>query len=161
MAKRLTTTEKLEADFIKIFASIEEGEKNVLDGILEARELKTKVEAILKTAASKESDLINEIQEEASKYKNVYKGYSFSVGGRKTLVYKGIPEIDSAEESLKNLKEKYKNAFEGTQKGTVKIIFADTEKYKKVPHFEDADGFLRPFPEVEYAKTSLTLRKGK
>ena len=161
MAKRKTTVEKLEADFLKIFTNIENGDLNVLDGVLAARSLKTELENVLKVATDKEASIMSAIQDEAAKYKNKYKGYSFSIGGKKTLVYKGIPEFEAADKVLSDVKDKYKIAFEGSQKGTTKIHLLDVGDYKNVPHFEDENGMFRPFPEITYSKTSLTLRKEK
>lgn len=161
MAKRQTPLEKLAENFNLIFAKAESGDVGILDATIQYNNLKKDVEAVLENAKTKLKENLDEIQKEAAKYKNNYGGFSFSVTSKKDYDYTGVEEIVTMEKELKAVKEKYKLAFEGAQKGTTPIEFDKDEDGNKVSRFVDADGVLRPFPSIKYAAAALTLRKGK
>lgn len=71
--------------------------------------------------------------------------------GSRRMDYSGCPEIVMMEKHLKSLKEKYKAALEGVEKGNTVLLEGH--------YFADQNGEELPLPTVEYNKSSIVLTK--
>lgn len=104
-----------------------------------------------------EDERLNEISQEVEQYNGKFRGFEIkSVNGRKSYSFKGIPEIEQVSNMLSSTQEKYKNAFEGFQKGTVQTV-----EENGVRMWIDSDGQLNPFPELTIGKSYITLKQLK
>ena len=131
------------------------GELSNLDALIKMREAKEKAEQVLEIVKDFENEKINEIEQEASKYpNNTYMGFEIkSIAGRKMFSYKAIEEIKNLEKNKKELEDKYKNAFNGFQKGIVQTTYVD-----EVIHWIDENGEVKPFPELSIGKSFLQIK---
>lgn len=136
---------------------VENGELSNLDGLLRMRKAKQEAENVLSIVKTFEDDKINEISNEAEQYGGKYCGYEIkAVNGRKTYNFKGIEPIEEAAKQVSTLQDKFKDAFEGFQKGTVQ-----TTEENGVRYWIDSDGELQPFPELNIGKSFLTIKEIK
>lgn len=136
---------------------VENGELSNLDGLIRMRKAKTEAENVLSIVKQFEDEKLNEISNEAEKYGGKYLNFEIkAVNGRQTFNFKGIPQIDDAVNNVSSLQDKFKNAFEGFQKGTVQ-----TTEENGVRYWIDTDGELQPFPEMTIGKSYLTVKELK
>lgn len=133
------------------------GELSNLEGLIKLREAKKEAEVVMDIVKSFEDERLNEISQEAEQYNGKFRGFEIkSVNGRKSYSFKGIPEIEQVSSMLSSTQEKYKNAFEGFQKGTVQTV-----EENGVRMWIDSDGQLNPFPELTIGKSYITLKQLK
>ena len=134
-----------------------EGGLSNLDGLIQMRKAKQQAEAILEDVKRFEDERLNEISQEAESYNGKYCGFEIkSVAGRKLYNFKGIEDVEQAKSTVSQLEDKYKNAFEGFQKGTVQ-----TTEVEGVRYWIDSDGELKPFPELNVGKSFLQVKEVK
>lgn len=155
MAKKIKSVDRLVDELDEILTKIETGDVYILDGILETRDTKAKIEGVLKKLKEKENDYLFEIREEAAKYGGKYKGLNFIVSSRETLSFKGIPEVEDLETQISRVKEKYKQAYKAAQKNVINVHLDDEQN----PYWIGENGEKLPFPEVQYSAASLTIKK--
>ena len=148
---------QMQDQLLQMAEQVYEGELSHLDALITMRQHKEQLEKSLDIIKHYETENLNEITNKADEYKGKYLGYEIkSVSGRKSYSFKGIIEVENAEQEKKRIEEKYKSAFDGFQKGTVL-----TEEVDGVLHWIDSDGFLQPFPELSIGKSYLTVSKAK
>lgn len=149
--------EQLQEELNDINSQCENGDLSLLDGLLKMRSFKTEAENILQSVKNFEDENLHEISTEAESYNGKYCGFEIkSVNGRKMYSFKGIEEISKAEEIKKQTEQKYISAFDGYQKGVVQ-----TTEEEGVLYWIDTDGELKPFPEVNFGKSYLTVKESK
>ena len=71
--------------------------------------------------------------------------------GSRTVDYSGCPEIVMMEKHLKSLKDKYKAALEGVEKGNTVLLEGH--------YFADQNGEKLPLPKHKYNNSSVVLTK--
>ena len=131
-----------------------EGEVSNLDALIKMRNAKADAEKVLEIVKTFEDDRLNEITTEAESYGGTYQGFEIkSVNGRKMFNYKSIPQITDLESQKKTLEDKFKNAFDGFQKGIVQTTEVDGVRY-----WIDEDGELQIFPELTIGKSFLQIK---
>ena len=132
-----------------------EGELSNLDALIKMRKAKVEAEKILEIVKDFENDKIHEIDVEASRYpNNTYCGFEIkSIAGRKLYNFKGIEQINKLDAEKKILEDKYKNAFDGFQKGIVQTTEVDGVRY-----WIDENGELNLFPELTIGKSFLQIK---
>lgn len=131
-----------------VITRAKKGELSRLDAVIKLRENRRQMEAVLSDIKKYEDDELEEIAMDAANYPEGYKGYQFEYrNGRKLWNFKSIPEYNKYSEKLKEVQEAGIAAFELFQKTGSKPI---TE-----------DGELLPMPELNYAKSSLVVKKLK
>lgn len=139
------------------FDNVENGNTSSLDALLYMRDIKDLCEKTMEIAKSFEDQFAETIQNESAQYGNVYKGHEIKmVNGRKMYGFKSIAEVNQLEQQLKLTKDKYQNAFEGYQKGVVQTA-NDNDKLMWI----DETGELKPFPELTYGKSYITVKVKK
>lgn len=137
----------LREELVSQMNQAEEGEISILDAVIHMRKQRAFYEEMLKHIKSFEDENRDSIQEEAEMYENTYKGATFEFrSGGKTFDYSKIDEVAEAEEKVKELKDKYKLAFENSQKGLLAIS-------------EDGEELQLPIPK--YRKSSLIIKLPK
>lgn len=136
---------QLKDKFLKIIEQVESGDINYLDATIEVRKMKLELNELLNNLNAFESEYYNEIEMEAQEYQNEYKGAKFEFrSGRKMFDFKGIDEVDKANQRLKEVKQKYQSAWENNQKGLAPI---DAET-----------GEILNLPIVKYGKSSVVVK---
>jgi hypothetical protein len=141
----------------QVYNQVQEGELSNLDGLIEMRKAKQQAELILEDVKRFEDERLNEISQEAESYNGKYCGFEIkSVQGRKMYSFKGIEDVEQAKATVSQLEDKYKNAFEGFQKGVVQTTEVDGFLY-----WVDSDGELKPFPELNIGKSFLQVKEKK
>ena len=131
-----------------------EGELSNLDGLIKMREAKVQAELILEDVKRFEDERLQEITTEAEANGWVYKGFEIkSINGRKLFSFKSIPQIIELDTKKKLLEDKFKNAFEGFQKGVVQ-----TTEVEGVRYWIDENGELQLFPELTIGKSFLQIK---
>lgn len=131
-----------------------EGELSNLDGLIKMREAKLEAELILEDVKRFEDERLQEITTEAEANGGIYKGFEIkSINGRKLFSFKSIPQIVELDTQKKVLEDKFKNAFEGFQKGVVQTTEVEGTRY-----WIDEDGELQPFPELTIGKSFLQIK---
>ena len=141
----------------QVYNQVQEGELSNLDGLIEMRKAKQQAELILEDVKRFEDERLNEISQEAESYNGKYCGFEIkSVQGRKMYSFKGIEDVEQAKATVSQLEDKYKNAFEGFQKGVVQTTEVDG-----VLLWVDSDGELKPFPELNIGKSFLQVKETK
>lgn len=147
----------IQEELLNTILEVEEGELSNLDGLIKMREAKSEADKILEIVKDFEDKRINEISSDAEQFKGKYLNYEIKhVNGRKSYVFKGIPEIEEATKIVTEKQDKYKSAFDGFQKGTVQ-----TTEENGIIHWIDENGELKPFPELTIGKSYLTVKKTK
>ena len=142
---------------MSVYNQVEEGELSNLDGLITLRQNREELEKSLEIIKEFETNRLENIANEAMEYPKGYKGFQITqTNGRKMFSFKGIRDIEEIEERKKETEEKFKSAFEGFQKGTVQ-----TTEEEGVRYWIDADGELKPFPEVNFGKSFITVKKLK
>lgn len=146
---------KIQDEMVNAIDKYENGEVSVLDTLLYLRGFRDGAEQIIKDVKQFEDDNLEEIERESNSHGNNYNGFEIKkVNGRKTFSFKNIAEISELEKSKKDLETKYKQAFEGYQKG---IVQATTENNQTF--WIDENGELKPFPSVYYSSSYITIKK--
>lgn len=136
---------QLQDQFLKILEQVESGDINFLEAVIEVRKIKLGINSLLKDLDAFENEYYNEIQMEASEHQNEYKGAKFEFrNGRKMFDFKGIDEVEKANQELKAIKDKYQSAWENRQKGLVPI--------------DEETGEILNLPVVKYGKSSLVVK---
>jgi hypothetical protein len=134
-----------------------EGEISNLDALIKMRQAKQDAEKVLEIVKNFENDRINEISSDAESYGGKYQGFEIKqINGKKMFNYKTIPQITELENKKKTLEDKFKNAFEGFQKGIVQTTEVDGVRYWIDEHSE-----LQPFPELTIGKSFLQIKESK
>ena len=126
---------------------VKDGEINHLDALIALEENRKQLEITLAIAKEFKDDFHEQIATEAAEYKGGYNGYQVEVrNGGKSFNYKGIPEWQEAEKSMKTIEAKYKSMWEAKVNGN--------------PHANvSEDGEELPLPEIAYRKSSIVLKK--
>ena|SRR5690606_17629310 len=145
----------IQDEMVNSIDRFENGEVSALDTLLYLRGFRDNAERIINDVKQFEDDNLEEIEREAVANGGSYNGFEIKkVNGRKTFSFKNIPEISELEKSKKDLETKYKQAFEGYQKGVVQTINENGEVF-----WIDENGEMKPFPEISYSKSYLTVKK--
>lgn len=123
-----------------------EGDLYILDAVLELRKIKEFYKNELSLIELFEKQYLSEIEMASKDYPGGdYRGYKFKVTqGRKTFDYSNIPELMKIKNDLSLVQNKYKQAWEGFQKGIQPI---------------SEDGEILPLPTVKYSSGYLTIKK--
>ncbi|HET8837894.1 MAG TPA: hypothetical protein VFM82_02745 [Flavobacteriaceae bacterium] len=138
--------EQIQNRMIYLERSLEAGETNPLDALLEMRKEREQLENSLAIIKETESKFYDDFQREAEKSQNEYKGFKFEFrNGRKTYSFNGIPEWQAAEKSKKEIEAKYKAVLEAKIRGSQ---FANVSE----------EGEELPLPEISYGKGSLIVK---
>ena len=141
---------------------VDDGELGYLEGLLELREHRAEIEKTLEIIKEFESDKIMDIENEASKYPNGFRGHEVRVTpGRKTFSFKGIKEVEDAEAAKKEAEGKYIGAFNGVQKGIVQTTKLNENDPDSPIGWVDSDGEVRPFPSLSIGKSFVTVKQIK
>lgn len=139
-----------------------EGELSHLDAMIELRKAKNELEKGLEIIKEYETEKINEIASEADKYPGGYMGYEIkAVNGRKTFSFAACEEVKEIDHLKKQAEEKYKQAFEGFQKGVVQTTRLVEDDPDSPLGWIDENGQVLPFPEVNIGKSFLTFKETK
>lgn len=148
---------KIQDEMVNAIDKYENGEVSVLDTLLYLRDFKKSAEQIVEDVKDFETQNIEEIERESNSFGNSYNGFEIKkVNGRKTFSFKNIAEISELEKSKKELETKYKQAFEGYQKGIVQTTTENNQTF-----WIDENGELKPFPSVYYSSSYVTIKKQK
>lgn len=148
---------KIQDEMVNAIDKYENGEVSVLDTLLYLRDFKKSAEQIVEDVKDFETQNIEEIERESNSHGNNYNGFEIKkVNGRKTFSFKNIAEISELEKSKKELETKYKQAFEGYQKGIVQTTTENNQTF-----WIDENGELKPFPSVSYSSSYITIKKQK
>jgi len=100
---------------------------------------------------------LSEIEEEAKDELRGVTSYTYGdfqlkfKEGSRTIDYSGCDEIVVMEKHLKSVKEKYKAALEGVEKGNTVLLEGH--------YFADQNGEQLPLPTHKYNKSSIVLTK--
>jgi hypothetical protein len=137
---------------------VENGEISALETLLVLREIRGECETIVEHIKNFEEQFHDEITTEAQKYGNVYNGFNInSVAGRKLFNFNNVPDVLNARSEAQRLEAEYKSAFEAYQKNLVQTTRDENGQLLWI----DADGELKPFPEVNYGKSFIQIKKQK
>lgn len=148
---------KIQDEMVNAIDKYENGEVSVLDTLLYLRDFKKSAEQIVEDVKYFETQNIEEIEREAVANGGSYNGFEIKkVNGRKTFSFKNIAKISELEKSKKELETKYKQAFEGYQKGIVQTTTENNQTF-----WIDENGELKPFPSVSYSSSYITIKKQK
>lgn len=146
---------KIQDEMVNAIDKYENGEVSALDTLLYLRGFRDDAEQVVKDVKQFEDDNLEEIEREAVANSGSYNGFEIKkVNGRKTFSFKNIAEISELEKSKKDLETKYKQAFEGYQKGIVQTTTENEQTY-----WIDENGEMREFPEISYSKSYLTVKR--
>lgn len=157
MSKNSELHIQIQDELFNVVRQVEEGELSHLDALIIMHQNREEAEKTLAIIKEFSSNNLNEIANKAEEYKGKYNGYEIkSVNGKKLYKYDDIAEVTELEESVSAIKEKFKSAFENYQKGNQL-----TETVDGVLHWIDGDGFLHPFPELNYGASYITVKKLK
>lgn len=129
-----------------LLQGVEDGNINPLDAFISFK-------AILEIIDKAKKIIDDKALKEAEKHNNLssYKGFKISIiNGRKSYIFKNIPEIQNKENELKSIQEKYKNAFDGIDKGTTILENGG---------WVSQDGEILPLPEISFGKSYIKLEK--
>lgn len=138
---------QMQDEFVNTCNAIEEGNLDLLDGVINLRKQRVFYEEMASNIKTFESQYQEEIQQKAQDFGNEYKGVKFEFRkGGKTFDYKGIEEWKIASTNLKEIEDKYKSAWENAQKGNMSV----TE-----------DGEVLQLPQVNYRKDSMIIKLPK
>jgi len=145
---------EVQEELLQLHNDVVEGEVSNLEALIKMRKAKVEAEKVLEIVKTFENERINEISSEAESYGGTYQGFEIkSINGRKMFNYKSIPQIIELDSQKKNLEDKFKNAFEGFQKGIVQTTEVDGVRY-----WIDEDGELQLFPELTIGKSFLQIK---
>ncbi len=136
--------QEMQERFISQCEAVEQGEMLILDAVISFREQKKECDQLLEYIKSFEEKNAEKIESEVNAYQGVYKGKKIEIkqGGR-MFSYKNIKEWQKANEKLKEIEEKYKQAFISREKGLLPV---------------DENGELLELPEINYKKNTLFVR---
>lgn len=138
---------QLQDYLFSITQKVEDGELSNLDGLIALRENRAQLEQSMEIVKEFETKRLAEISAEASNYPKGYQGYLITeTSGRKLFDFKNIPEWNDATENLKSVEAKYKSMFDAKIKGNPNANISE-------------DGEILPLPEINYAKSFLTVKK--
>lgn len=145
---------EVQEELLELHNQTIEGEISNLDVLIKMRKAKADAEKVLEIVKTFEDERLNEIATEAESYGGTYCGFEIkAVNGRKMFNYKQITQITELENQKKTLEDKFKNAFEGFQKGIVQTTEVDGVRY-----WIDEDGELQLFPELTIGKSFLQIK---
>ena len=145
----------IQDEMVNSIDRFENGEVSALDTLLYLRGFRDDAEQVIKDVKQFEDDNLEEIEREAVANGGSYNSFEIKkVNGRKTFSFKNIAEISELEKSKKELETKYKQAFEGYQKGIVQTTTENEQTY-----WIDENGEMKPFPEISYSKAYLTVKR--
>lgn len=137
--------QQLQEEFVAKCYQVEEGYLPILDAVLDFRAQRKECEAYIEAVKSFEQEHEEQIRTQIEYNEGIYKGARFEVrNGGRTFNYKGIKEWQIASENLKEIEEKYKQAFISKEKGLLPV---------------DENGELLELPEVNYRKDSIIIKE--
>ena len=137
--------QQLQDEFVAKCQKVEDGEMPILEAVLAFRGQKKECEAYIEAVKSFEQEHEEQILSQISYNEGCYRGARFEVrNGGRTFNYKGIKEWQIASENLKEIEEKYKQAFISKEKGLLPV---------------DENGELLDLPEVNYRKDSIIIKE--
>ncbi len=140
---------QMQDELVNTCDAVENGDINVLDAVIELRKQKQFHEEMLKEIKNFETQYSDEIEQEATANQNEYRGATFEFrAGRKTFDFSKIKEVKIAKDNVKELEQKYKQAFEMKQKGMTAID-------------ESTGEIITELPTVKYAKSSIIVKLPK
>lgn len=121
----------------------------LLDGVLYAETLKSRLKAMLKTIDEFEQEHLTEITEKIQEYPDGYNGYTVQVRkGRTTYDFKNVPEWVELDRQKKQCEGKYKAIIEAVNNGAI---------YANV----DENGEELILPTVKTGKSSVIVKPKK
>lgn len=149
--------ERLNYDFIETVNKAESGAFSVLDALLHLRGIRSQCEAYMEAVKGFEEEYMEAIANEAQKFGNEYKGFGIqSVAGRKLYNFANIPEVNQAKLNAQSVEQQYKSVFEAYQKGLVQTVTVNGQLL-----WIDENGEMKPFPELNYGKSFIQIKKLK
>lgn len=147
---------------MQTIAQVEGGELGYLDGLFKLRDNKKALETSLELIKAFEDENQSNIEFEAGKYPEGYMGHKVSVvSGRRTFVFKNIPEIEEQQSALKETEKKYQAAFDGFQKGIVQTTRLNENDPDSPLGWVDENGSVLPFPDVNISKSYIKVEQLK
>ena len=136
----------MQDEIINTVHRAENGDISHLDAVIDLRKKREELETGLSIIKEYESTFLTDIQQEASEYKEGYRGYQFEFrNGRKTYSFKNLPEHTRLSKQLKDFESKAKSAFELYQKTGEKPITESGEEL--------------PLPEINYGKSYMIVKE--
>lgn len=139
--------QQLQEDFVAKCQKVEDGEMPILEAVLAFRGQKKECEAYIEAVKAFEQKHEEQILTQIKYNAGSYKGAKFEVrSGGRTFNFKGIREWRIAAENLKEIEDKYKQAFISKEKGLIPV---------------DDNGELLDLPEVSYRKDSIIIKQTK
>ena len=136
---------KMQDEMMNAIHRAKEGEITTLDALIYLEKERKNLENSLAIVKSFKDEHLENISNEASDYKDGYKGFMIEVrNGGRTFKYNHIKEWQQAEASKKAIEEKSKQAFISKEKG----LLTATE-----------DGEEIELPEITYRKSSVILKE--
>lgn len=138
---------RMQDEMMNTIHRAKEGEITTLDALIYLEKERKNLENSLAIVKSFKDEQLENISNEASDYKDGYKGFMIEVrNGGRTFKYNHIKEWQQAEASKKVIEEKSKQAFISKEKG----LLMATE-----------DGEEIELPEITYRKSSVILKEKK
>lgn len=145
MGKMSELHAKMQDELMNQNMLVENGEISFLDALIYMEEERRYLEDSLAIIKGFKADNLEDIQNEASEFKDGYRGHLFEVrSGGMMYNYKHIPEWQTYSKALKDCEARHKQAFLSSQKG----LIVATE-----------DGEEMQMPKISYRKSSLIIKK--
>lgn len=139
---------QMQDELVNTLDSVENGDINVLDAVIEFRKQKAFHEQMIKEINHFESENYNEIEISAKEHQNEFRGAKFEFrAGRKTFDFSEINEVVDAKKKAKEVEAKYKTAWQLNQKGTSAL--------------DEDTGEILQIPTVKYGKSSMVVKLPK
>lgn len=137
--------QQLQEEFVTNCQRVEDGDLPILEAVLAFRGQKKECEAYIEAVKAFEQEHEEQILTQIEYNAGSYKGAKFEVrSGGRTFNFKGIKEWQIASENLKEIEDKYKQAFISKEKGLLPV---------------DDNGELLELPEVSYRKDSIIIKQ--
>ena len=137
--------QQLQEEFVTKCQRVEDGEMPILEAVLTFRGRKKECEAYIEAVKAFEQEHEEQILTQIEYNAGSYKGAKFEVrSGGRTFNFKGIREWQIAADNLKEIEDKYKQAFISKEKGLIPV---------------DDNGELLDLPEVNYRKDSIIIKQ--
>lgn len=139
---------QMQDKFINTCNNVENGNIELLEGVIEMRKQKAFHEQMIKDINAFEYENYNEIESSAKEHQNEFRGVKFEFrGGRKTFDFKGIEEVQIAKDNAKEIEQKYKTAWEMKQKGFAPV--------------DEETGEILKLPNVKFGKSIMVVKLPK
>lgn len=149
MGKTKELYTELQDELINQSNLVENGEISFLDALIYMEEERRYLEDSLAIIKEFKADNLDDISNEASEFKDGYRGYKFEIrSGGRMFNFKHIPEWQTYDSGKKDCEARYKAMLDAKLKGST---FANVTE----------DGEELPLPKITYRKSSLIIKKQK